>query len=104
MTSSKGKARARELARAKYERQLARRAASVRRGRQIKAGVGVLIVLLVGVGVAWFMGVFDGHDKSTPKSDHSTSASHSSSPSPSSSASKSSSSSPSGKESSSSKK
>ncbi|MEV6970724.1 peptidylprolyl isomerase [Hamadaea sp. NPDC051192] len=58
MASSK--TRARKLARAKLNRQLAREAESQRRGRQVRAGVAVgLAVLLVGVGTAWLLGAFD---------------------------------------------
>lgn len=79
MTSRKGKARERQLARVKYERQLARRAASARRKRQVKAGVGVFVLLLAGVAVAYFLGAFDSmlaDDKdSQPKDEPSASAS-----------------------------
>ncbi|NUO58972.1 MAG: peptidylprolyl isomerase [Hamadaea sp.] len=58
MASSK--TRARKLARAKLNRQLARQAESQRRGRQVRAGVAVgLAVLLVGAGALWLLGVFD---------------------------------------------
>lgn len=79
MTSRKGKARERQLARDKYERQLARRAASARRRRQAKAGVGILVVLLAGLTVAYFLGAFDsmlaGDKDSKPKDEPSASAS-----------------------------
>lgn len=79
VTSRKGKARERQLARDKYERQLSRRAASARRRRQVKAGVGILVVLLAGVTVAYFLGAFDSLLKndadSKPKDESSTSAS-----------------------------
>lgn len=78
MTSRKGKARERQLARDKYERQLARRAAGARRRRQVKAGAGILALLLAGLAVAWFLGAFDGllkDDKdSKPKDEPSASA------------------------------
>ncbi|MGC4862514.1 peptidylprolyl isomerase [Micromonospora sp. DT41] len=52
--------RQRKLARAKLDRQLARRAAATRRRRQIQAGVGVFLVLaLVVAGSAWALGAFD---------------------------------------------
>jgi peptidyl-prolyl cis-trans isomerase B (cyclophilin B) len=52
--------RQRKLARAKLDRQMARRAARVRRRRQIQAGVGVAVVLaLIVVGSAWALGAFD---------------------------------------------
>ncbi|MFI7599674.1 peptidylprolyl isomerase [Actinoplanes sp. NPDC049681] len=64
MVSSKD--RARKLAREKLDRQLARRAARERRRRQIQAGVGaaVALILIVG-GIAWLGGAFDGDDKTT---------------------------------------
>ncbi len=56
--------RQRKLARAKVERQMARRAARARRRRQIQAGlVVVLVVVLAGVGTAWAMGAFEGGKK-----------------------------------------
>ena len=64
MSSSKGKARERALARAKYERQLARRAAAARRRRQLLAGLGVLALVLAGFGIAWLMGAFDAKKSS----------------------------------------
>ncbi|PWR11294.1 peptidylprolyl isomerase [Micromonospora sicca] len=52
--------RQRKLARAKLDRQLARRAAAARRRRQILAGVGAAVVLaLIVVGSAWALGAFD---------------------------------------------
>ncbi|MFC0509354.1 peptidylprolyl isomerase [Micromonospora costi] len=52
--------RQRKLARAKLDRQMARRAARVRRRRQIQAGVGAVVVLaLIVVGSAWALGAFD---------------------------------------------
>jgi peptidyl-prolyl cis-trans isomerase B (cyclophilin B) len=60
------KTRQRALARAKLERQIARRAASARRRRQIQAGVGVgLAVVLIVVGVVWAAGGFSGSKKNT---------------------------------------
>jgi len=54
------KARQRALARAKVERQIARRAAAARRRRQIQAGLGAaLAVIVVVVGVVWATGGFD---------------------------------------------
>jgi peptidyl-prolyl cis-trans isomerase B (cyclophilin B) len=54
------KDRQRKLARAKYDRQQARRADRERRRRRISAGVGTtLAVLLVALGGAWIGGVFD---------------------------------------------
>ncbi|MEV4661701.1 peptidylprolyl isomerase [Micromonospora echinofusca] len=56
--------RQRKLARAKLDRQLARRAAAVRRRRQIQAGVGVAVVLvLIVAGSAWALGAFDDEPK-----------------------------------------
>jgi peptidyl-prolyl cis-trans isomerase B (cyclophilin B) len=55
------KDRQRALARAKLDRQLARRAARERRRRRIMAGVGAgVAVLLIVAGVAWLGGAFDG--------------------------------------------
>ncbi|MEU5554176.1 MULTISPECIES: peptidylprolyl isomerase [unclassified Micromonospora] len=52
--------RQRKLARAKLDRQQARRAATVRRRRRIRAGVGTaLILVLVVAGSAWALGAFD---------------------------------------------
>ncbi|MGC5053097.1 peptidylprolyl isomerase [Micromonospora sp. DT48] len=52
--------RQRKLARAKLDRQMARRAAALRRRRRIQAGVGsALILVLVVVGTAWALGAFD---------------------------------------------
>ncbi|MGC1212675.1 MAG: peptidylprolyl isomerase, partial [Micromonospora sp.] len=52
--------RQRKLARAKLDRQLARRAAAVKRRRQIQAGVGAAVVLaLIVLGSAWALGAFD---------------------------------------------
>ncbi|NES13445.1 MULTISPECIES: peptidylprolyl isomerase [Micromonospora] len=52
--------RQRKLARAKLDRQLARRAAAAKRRRQIQAGVGAAVVLaLIVVGTAWALGAFD---------------------------------------------
>ncbi|MFV2114986.1 peptidylprolyl isomerase [Micromonospora sp. LOL_025] len=56
--------RQRKLARAKLDRQLARRAAAVKRRRQIQAGVGVAVVLaLIVAGSAWALGAFDDEPK-----------------------------------------
>jgi peptidyl-prolyl cis-trans isomerase B (cyclophilin B) len=59
--------RARKLAREKLDRQLARRAGQQRRRRQIQAGLGaaLALVLIVG-GVAWLSGAFDGDDPVDP--------------------------------------
>ena len=52
--------RQRKLARAKLDRQLARRAAAAKRRRQIQAGVGAAVVLtLIVLGSAWALGAFD---------------------------------------------
>ncbi|MBQ1045333.1 MULTISPECIES: peptidylprolyl isomerase [unclassified Micromonospora] len=52
--------RQRKLARAKLDRQLARRAAVAKRRRQIRAGVGAAVVLvLIVAGSAWALGAFD---------------------------------------------
>ena len=58
MPSSKDRQRA--LARAKVERQIARRAATARKRRQLRGGIGVfLVVVLVAVGGYWAAGGFD---------------------------------------------
>lgn len=63
MPSTKGKARERELARAKAERQAARRAASERKRRQITAGVIIGLLAVIVVGALWLLGVFDSDAK-----------------------------------------
>ncbi|MET7968044.1 peptidylprolyl isomerase [Micromonospora sp. NPDC005305] len=56
--------RQRKLARAKLDRQLARRAAAAKRRRQIQAGVGAAVVLaLIVAGSAWALGAFDSDPK-----------------------------------------
>ncbi|MFI0796070.1 peptidylprolyl isomerase [Micromonospora rubida] len=56
--------RQRKLARAKLDRQLARRASRTRRRRQIQAGVGAAVVLaLIVAGSAWALGAFDDDPK-----------------------------------------
>lgn len=68
MASSKE--RQRKLARAKLDRQLARRAAATRRKRQIRAGIGTgLAVLLVVLGSVWLFGGFDSEPKQTSAQD-----------------------------------
>jgi peptidyl-prolyl cis-trans isomerase B (cyclophilin B) len=60
------KNRQRALARAKVERQIARRAAAARRRRQIQGAVGAgLIVALVAVGLVWINGGFTKHKAKT---------------------------------------
>jgi peptidyl-prolyl cis-trans isomerase B (cyclophilin B) len=57
------KDRQRKLARAKFDRQMARRAVRERRRRRVLAGVGIgLAVVLVAVGGAWIGGAFDSKD------------------------------------------
>jgi peptidyl-prolyl cis-trans isomerase B (cyclophilin B) len=52
--------RQRKLARAKVDRQMARRAAAARRKRQIRAGMGALLaVMLVIFGAVWLFGGFE---------------------------------------------
>ena len=61
--------RQRKLARAKLDRQMARRAARERRRRRVLAGVGAAAaVLLVVAGIAWIGGAFD-RDDSTEAAD-----------------------------------
>ncbi|GGM41314.1 hypothetical protein GCM10011608_27590 [Micromonospora sonchi] len=62
--------RQRKLARAKLDRQLARRAAAAKRRRQIRAGVGsALILVLVVAGTAWALGAFDSEPTDTNAAD-----------------------------------
>ncbi|GAB1641683.1 peptidylprolyl isomerase [Krasilnikovia sp. MM14-A1259] len=64
MASSKD--RQRKLARAKLDRQMARRAEKTQRRRRIQAGVGAgLGLLLIVGGVAWLSGAFDKDDTQT---------------------------------------
>ena len=68
MASSKE--RQRKLARAKLDRQMARRAAKERRRRRVLAGVGSgVAVLLIIAGIAWAGGAFDSDDTSTDAAD-----------------------------------
>lgn len=56
--------RQRKLARAKLDRQLARRAARTRRRRQLRAGIGVAVaVLLITLGGVWIAGGFESEAK-----------------------------------------
>jgi peptidyl-prolyl cis-trans isomerase B (cyclophilin B) len=60
------KDRQRKLARAKLDRQMARRAERERRRRRIMAGVGAgLAVILILAGVGWFGGFFDSKKSDT---------------------------------------
>jgi peptidyl-prolyl cis-trans isomerase B (cyclophilin B) len=64
------KDRQRQLAREKLDRQMARRAARQRRRRQIQAGLGAALALIVIVGgVAWLSGAFDSDDETTTAAD-----------------------------------
>jgi peptidyl-prolyl cis-trans isomerase B (cyclophilin B) len=59
-TVASSRDRQRKLAREKLDRQMARRAAALRRKRRIQAGVGVfLAVILLAVGGFWAFGGFD---------------------------------------------
>jgi peptidyl-prolyl cis-trans isomerase B (cyclophilin B) len=56
--------RQRKLARAKHDRQMAKRAAKERRRRRLYAGLGsAAAVLLIVAGIAWIGGAFDSDDK-----------------------------------------
>jgi peptidyl-prolyl cis-trans isomerase B (cyclophilin B) len=56
--------RQRKMARAKLDRQMARRAASARRRRQLQAGVGAAVaLLLIVLGSVWALGGFDSDPK-----------------------------------------
>jgi peptidyl-prolyl cis-trans isomerase B (cyclophilin B) len=58
------RSRQRKLARARYDRQMARKAAAIRRRRQIQAAVGAsLALLLIVVGAVWLLGGFSGEKK-----------------------------------------
>jgi peptidyl-prolyl cis-trans isomerase B (cyclophilin B) len=58
--------RQRKLARAKLDRQMARRAGDVRRQRRIRAGVGAAVALvLIVLGSVWALGGFDHKPQST---------------------------------------
>jgi peptidyl-prolyl cis-trans isomerase B (cyclophilin B) len=64
------KSRQRALARAKVERQIARRAASARRRRQVQAALAAgLAVIAVVVGIVWAVGGFDSKKKATVAED-----------------------------------
>ena len=65
MASSKD--RQRKLAREKLDRQMARRAGRVRRRRQIQAGLGAVVaILLIAGGAAWLGGAFDSDKAADP--------------------------------------
>ncbi|MEV0714601.1 peptidylprolyl isomerase [Asanoa sp. NPDC050611] len=58
--------RQRKLARAKLDRQMARRAATLRRKRRIQAGLGgALALVLIGLGAFWALGGFDKEPENT---------------------------------------
>jgi len=58
------RSRQRKLARARYDRQMARRAAAARRRRQIQAAAGAsLALVLIVVGTVWLLGGFSGEQK-----------------------------------------
>ncbi|MFI1992775.1 peptidylprolyl isomerase [Actinoplanes sp. NPDC020271] len=60
------KDRQRKLARAKFDRQMARRAVRERKRRRVLAGAGIAVaVLLVAVGGAWIGGAFDSKKDTT---------------------------------------
>ncbi|MGN9912968.1 peptidylprolyl isomerase [Phytohabitans sp. LJ34] len=62
--------RQRKLARAKYDRQMARKAAQTRRKRRVQAGVGAAVALaLIVVGTVWVLGGFDSDPKDEAAAD-----------------------------------
>ncbi|MDQ7907919.1 peptidylprolyl isomerase [Phytohabitans sp. ZYX-F-186] len=62
--------RQRKLARAKYDRQMARKAAQTRRKRRVQAGVGAAVALaLIVVGTVWVLGGFDSEPTDTAAAD-----------------------------------
>jgi peptidyl-prolyl cis-trans isomerase B (cyclophilin B) len=64
------KTRQRKLARAKFDRQMARRAAATRRKRRVQASVGAAVALLLIVfGSVWLLGGFDSDPESTTAAD-----------------------------------
>ncbi|MFC0528484.1 peptidylprolyl isomerase [Phytohabitans kaempferiae] len=68
MASSKD--RQRKLARAKFDRQMARKAAQTRRKRRIQAGVGAALALvLIVFGTVWVLGGFDSEPTDTAAAD-----------------------------------
>ncbi|MBU2666681.1 peptidylprolyl isomerase [Actinoplanes bogorensis] len=65
--------RQRKLARAKLDRQMAKRAVKERRRRRVLAGVGSgIAVLLIVAGVAWIGGAFDSDETTTDAADQDT--------------------------------
>ncbi|BCB89011.1 peptidylprolyl isomerase [Phytohabitans suffuscus] len=68
MASSK--TRQRKMARAKYDRQMARKAAQTRRKRRVQAGVGAALALaLIVFGTVWVLGGFDSEPTDTAAAD-----------------------------------
>jgi peptidyl-prolyl cis-trans isomerase B (cyclophilin B) len=69
LSVASSKDRQRKLARAKLDRQMARRAERERRRRRIMAGVGAgLAVVVILAGVGWLGGMFDSKPKDTSAS------------------------------------
>jgi peptidyl-prolyl cis-trans isomerase B (cyclophilin B) len=64
------RSRQRKLARARYDRQMARRAAAARRRRQIQAAIGAsLALVLIVVGAVWLVGGFSGEEEPAAEPD-----------------------------------
>ena len=62
--------RQRKLARAKFDRQMARKASQTRRRRRLQAGVGAAVALaLIVVGTVWVLGGFDSEPTDTAAAD-----------------------------------
>ncbi|WP_163506918.1 peptidylprolyl isomerase [Fodinicola acaciae] len=83
MPGKSGRDRQRALARAKLERQMARRAAAARKRRQMQAGIGAIVAVVVLVAGGWFLiSKFGGTTVNNASANASASASASASPPP----------------------
>ncbi|GAA1665007.1 peptidylprolyl isomerase [Fodinicola feengrottensis] len=83
MPGKSGRDRQRALARAKLERQMARRAAAARKRRQMQAGIGAIIAVVIVIAGGWFLiSKFGGGNKTNANAAATPSASVSASPAP----------------------